>query len=163
MHRRLLVALVTPLLVVAAACGSDDSSSESTAAESDTSVGTDTSTSGTSAGGAGDNEAFCAAGAELRTNIESLADASVITSGLSGLEDTLSEIVGNVEDMRAAGGDIATAEIEELQSSLDALQQAVADLGGNLSVTAAGDIANAIGDVGTAGSAVLGAYTAACE
>jgi len=116
-----------------ASCGSDDDSSTSTTSAQD---------------------AYCAAGDQLRTDIGNLADLDLISQGTDALRSALDDIDADVEQLVQSADDAAAPEIEQLQSSLDDLSSSLSDLGGDISSENVSALRSAIGDVTSAAGAV---------
>jgi hypothetical protein len=114
---RALCAIAVPV-VLFVGCSSDGDSTSEPAGTDPASTATSVDVGSTVDPDATGTEAFCAAGADLRANVESLADVDVLTGGLSGIEDTLASIGDNLAAMRDSGADVATAEIEQLQAAV---------------------------------------------
>ncbi|MCZ7525854.1 MAG: hypothetical protein M5U14_05350 [Acidimicrobiia bacterium] len=141
--RRLLRRLAAVLLVLGVAaliggCGDDDDGD-----------------------GGGDEEAFCAAGEALRSDVRALTELDVIAEGTSGLRAAVDEVVEDLEDLMAAGREIAGEEIEELDAAVDDLGSAIdaiADEG--ISSGNAGDVVDAVERIGPAAEAL---YTTLAE
>ncbi len=105
---------------------------------------------------------FCAAGEDLRADVTSLASLNVVASGVDGLTQSVDAIREDLSEMRDAGADVASSEIEALEAAIDDVTSSISDLGGDLSASNAASVITAIGAVGPAATAVLGVLTDTC-
>jgi hypothetical protein len=96
-------------LALASACGDDDDSVED------------------------QGQAYCEAVDQLRTDLGALGDLSA-SSSKSDLEDLASEIKDDVANVREAGEDLHSAQVEDLQNSFTAFEQAVDSISDDQSI-----------------------------
>ena len=99
-------------------------------------------------------EAYCEAGAELRSSISALADLDLISEGTNGLQTRLDAIRDDLSDLRDAGEEAAADEIDALDTAVDDLGSAIEDVSGSLSQDNVAQVGAAIGDVTEAAQAV---------
>lgn len=107
-------------------------------------------------------EQFCAAGATLRTDVESLADIDVLSSGLTGVTEKADLIRADVTALKESGLEIASDEINELESALVDFEASLSVLDGNLSIDKVGEAFDAVGRVVGSAAAVFEIYTTTC-
>ncbi|HUW01690.1 MAG TPA: hypothetical protein VMW08_05020 [Acidimicrobiales bacterium] len=125
-------------LGVLTACGSDDS-------------------------GTTPEDAFCEAGDSLKTDVGSLADLDLVADGTNGLEDQLTAIKSDIDDLRSSGQEVAAPEIDALDSALDELKSTAETLGDSPSVQAVADAATSVTGVVTSAQAVFDTLDSTCS
>jgi outer membrane murein-binding lipoprotein Lpp len=87
-------------------------------------------------------EAFCAAGDSLESNVDGLGDIDIVAGGTNALDAQFDAIKSDLEDLRSSGSDVAADEIAALDAAVDQLEADLDALGDD--VTAEG--ASAVGD-----------------
>jgi hypothetical protein len=159
-RRFALAAIALVGLVVLAGCGDSDDETTDTTDGSAATTGQPTSTT---SGQAAADDAFCAAGDDLREDVEALADLDVVAEGVDGVRQQLDTIQDDVAALRESGREVAADEIASLETALDDLRTAVDALaGGDISAANARNAIAAIGEVGTAANAVRTQLDEAC-
>ena len=133
-----LVAGAALSLAALAGCGSDDDS-------------------------ASPEEAFCAAGDSLRTDLGELASLDIIAGGTDALNESVDAIEADLDALKESGSDLASDEIDALESSFDQLNTAVDALGESISIDNASAIVESIAEVATAASAAYEVFSEACS
>jgi len=133
-----LVAGVALSLAALAGCGSDDDS-------------------------ASPEEAFCAAGDSLRSDLGELANLDIIAGGTDALNESVDAIEADLDALQESGSELASDEINALQSSFDQLNTAVDELGESISIDNASAIVESIAEVATAASAAYDVFSEACS
>jgi hypothetical protein len=130
MKKKLLAgALVALGVITFAGCSSDDDGSSSTTTPSEGKAG------------------VCEARDQLQDGISDLADPTLLTSGKSGVQSALNEVQDDLDNLKEAAKTDYDSEVEDLQTSIDGLKDAVSNLG-------EGSITESISDLGTAVSNV---------
>lgn len=107
-------------------------------------------------------DAFCAAGDSLSSNISGIADIDIVSGGTDAITEQLSAIESDVDELRSSGADVAADEISALGTAVDELESALSDLGNDISVEAAQSVGTAVGSVVTAANSVLARLDATC-
>ncbi len=107
---------------------------------------------------------YCAAGDDLRTAVDGLADVDVVQEGLDGVESAFDEVRSSLGELRDAGADVADDEIDALGSAVDELSSSLDGLGSEgITQETASSVVSAIDGVGQAAGAVFSALTDTCE
>jgi len=152
--RRRALALAAAAMAISLLAGCGDSDDEAT----DTTDEVASTTGGQAAA-----DEFCAAGDDLRDDVEGLADIDIVADGVDGVREQLDTIQDDVAALRESGRDVAADEIASLETALDDLRAAVDTLaGGDISADNARDAIAAIGAVGTAAGSVRTELDQAC-
>jgi hypothetical protein len=131
------VAVVAALsLATLSACGSDSESSE---------------------------DAFCAAGDSLRSNIEGIVDIDIVSGGTDAVTAQVEAIQSDIDQLSDSGSDVAADEISTLETAVDEVDAALDGLGGDISVENAQAVALSVGAVVTAAGAVYERLDTTCS
>jgi len=118
---------------------------------------------GSDGDGQSSEDAFCAAGDSLRSNISGIADIDIVSGGTDAITDPLSAIQSDVDELRDSGSDVAADEISALETAVDELDSALGDLGDDVPVAAAQAVGNSVGSVLTAAGNVLERLNSTCS
>ena len=131
--RRLPALLAVGALALAAGCSDDEEAGEATSSQ----------------------EAYCAAGDELRASMSSLVDLDVLAEGTNGIQDAASTVANDLDELRAAADDAAADEVATLQEAVEDVTDALSELGNDLTVDNAGAVIDAIENAASAANAVF--------
>ncbi len=107
-------------------------------------------------------EAFCNAGDQLETDVKALASLDVVAEGTDGLAEQFDAVEADLTELKDAGLDVASDEIDALDQSVDDLGTTIDDLGDEITVDNAAAVISAIGDIGSSATAVYTAVAEAC-
>ena len=108
-------------------------------------------------------EAFCAAGDSLESDVSSLASLDP-TDGTDALNESVDAIKADLNALQESGSDVASDEIDALQSSIDELDDAVdVMITGDIPVDNATTISTAIRNIGTSASALYETLSTTCS
>ena len=108
-------------------------------------------------------EAFCDAGDSLRTDVESLGDLDLVAEGTDGIQQQFDAISSDLEQLRDSGQDVASQEIDTLDSALTQLESTVETLGDAPSARAVADAASSVKGVVDSARAVLDKLDSTCS
>jgi hypothetical protein len=136
---RAAIALLS-LTIVATACSSGGSSSSST--EPPTIASTTTTTS---------VEAVCEARDDLTNSIKALTDVDVVKNGTSSITEAIEAITTNLGKVKDAASAELKPKVDEFQSALRDLQDAVTNAGSS----GVSGIVSAASDAASSGAAVV--------
>ncbi len=95
-------------------------------------------------------EAFCQAGDDLRTNVTALADFDLISGGTDALEEQLTTIGDDIEALKSSGAEVASDQIDALETAYGELESAVEAAGDEITVDSATGVAAAVQQTATA-------------
>jgi hypothetical protein len=98
---------------------------------------------------------YCQAGDDLRSSLASLVDIDLIASGTDGLNEAIEEVGDDVDAVRDNASDAAADDVAALEAAVDALEESISTLGGNLSTDNLTAVRNAIGEVSSSAQAVI--------
>jgi hypothetical protein len=107
-------------------------------------------------------EAFCAAGDSLRSNVGDLANLDIIAGGTDALNETVDAIEADLVVLQESGSDVASDEIAALQSSFEELDSTVDAMVDGISVENATGIVAAVTNVGSTAAAVYEVLSTTC-
>ena len=108
-------------------------------------------------------DAFCAAGDSLSSNISGIADIDIVSGGTDAITDQVSAIQTDVDELRESGVDVAADEISALETAVDDLATALGDLGDDISVEGAQAVGNAVGSVVASAGDVIERLDSTCS
>jgi hypothetical protein len=114
MHRPALLRAVAAvvMLLAAAACGDDEPSEEEARDE------------------------VCQEADALRSDLQAVTDVELRDVSVSDLEDAVAVVIDDVDGLADAAAEVASAGMDDLQTAVDGLESAVADLDGDGSLEA---------------------------
>ena len=98
---------------------------------------------------------YCQAGDDLKSSLASLVDLDLIASGTDGLNDAIEQVSDDADALRDSAGDATADDVAALETSVDALQESISTLGGELSSANLTAVREAIGEVSAAAQAVI--------
>ncbi len=136
---RLIVAVVAAVLTMGlvAGCGDDDEEASS-------------------------EEAFCAAGDSLGSNVDGLGDIDIAAEGTNALDAQFDAITSDLEDLRSSGSDVAADEIAALEAAVDQLEADLDALGDEVTAEGASAVGDSVNSVVTAARTVQDRLDATC-
>jgi hypothetical protein len=108
-------------------------------------------------------EAFCAAGESLESDVSSLASLDLIAGGTDALNESVDAIEADLNALQESGSEVASDEIDALQSSFDELDDAVDALSDDITVENSTAIVTAITNIGTSASALYETLSTTCS
>ncbi len=108
-------------------------------------------------------EAFCAAGDSLRTDIAGLRDVDIVANGTSAFDEPFASIRADLEALKSSGSDVAADEIAALDTAVTQLGTSIDGLGANISVEAARAVGDSAKAAVTAADAVLEKLNTTCS
>jgi hypothetical protein len=108
-------------------------------------------------------EAFCAAGESLKSDVTGLANLDIIAGGTDALNESVDAIEADLNALQESGSEVASDEIEALEGSFDELDDAVDALSDDITVENSTAIAAAISNVGTSASAFYETLSTTCS
>lgn len=97
-----------------------------------------------------DEEAFCAAGEQLRADVADLGEVEVVAEGSDAVQASFDMIRADADALVASGQDLATADVNAVEQAVDALGAALGSLDGELTAENSTAVVNAVSEVGTA-------------
>jgi negative regulator of sigma E activity len=112
--------------------------------------------------GVSSEEAFCAAGDSLRSNVGDLVNLDIIAGGTDALNETVDAIEADLVVLQESGSDVASDEIAALQSSFEELDSTVDAMVDGISVENATGIVAAVTNVGSTAAAVYEVLSTTC-
>lgn len=112
--------------------------------------------------GQSDEEAFCAAGEQLESDVAAAEELDVVAEGTDGLEDTLTTLRADVEQLVSTGQEFAADDINALEQSVDDLGTAIDDLGGEITAANGAAVLTAVDEIGTAADQLQTTLTETC-
>ena len=139
----LALMLVLPIASLAA-CGDDSDSS-----------GTTTTSSA--------EQAYCADGDQLKSDVASITDMDIVADGTDAVTAQIDTLKDDLSALKSSAGDVASSEITTFETALDDLQSALSTVSGDLTLANASDVLSAVQSVGTAGTAVVTTLESACS
>jgi outer membrane murein-binding lipoprotein Lpp len=142
---RLVVMVAAVVLTVGLVAGCGDDEDEDSAP-----------TEGTS------EEAFCAAGDSLESNVDGLGDIDIIAEGTNALDAQFDAIKSDLEDLRTSGSEVAANETATLEDAVDQLETDLDALGEDMTAEGARAVRDSANDVVTAARAVHDNLEATC-
>ena len=107
-------------------------------------------------------EAFCAAGESLESDVSSLASLDLIAGGTDALNESVDAIEADLKALQESGSEVASDEIDALQSSFDELDDAVDALSDDIPGDNLTAISTAIRNIGTSASALYETLSTTC-
>jgi hypothetical protein len=107
-------------------------------------------------------EAFCAAGDSLESDVSSLASLGP-DDGTDALNESVDAIEADLNALQESGSEVASDEIDALQSSFDELDDAVDALSDDVPGDNLTDISTAIRNIGTSASALYETLSTTCS
>jgi hypothetical protein len=113
--------------------------------------------------GVSSEEAFCAAGDSLRSDVSALASLDIVAGGTDALNESVDAIEADLETLRESGSEVASDEIDTVQSSFDELDDAVDALSDDITVENSTAIVTAITNIGTSASALYETLSTTCS
>jgi hypothetical protein len=108
-------------------------------------------------------EAFCAAGESLESDVNSLASLDLIAGGTDALNESVDAIEADLNALQESGSEVASDELDALQSSFDELDDAVDGLNDDITVENSTAIVTAITSIGTSASAFYETLSTTCS
>lgn len=152
---RAVVVVAAAVLTMGLVAGCGDDEDEQTSTEE-----TSTEESGSAEGSS--EEAFCAAGDSLESNVEGLGDIDIVAEGTDALDAQFDAIKSDLEDLRSSGSDVAAEEIAALETAVDQLEVDLDALGDDVSAEGASAVGDSVNSVATAARAVRDRLDATC-
>lgn len=107
-------------------------------------------------------EAFCAAGDSLESNIAGLSDIDVVNEGTDAVDEQFAAIQSDLDELRDSGSDVAAGEIDALESAVDQLGDDLDALGDDISPDAASAVGASVSGVASAAQAVVDTLATTC-
>ena len=114
---------------------------------------------GDSDGDTSSQEKYCEAGQSLESSVSGLTDLDLVAEGTNGLESALGAVQDDLAQLLDAATDAAADEVAALEQSVDDLDSALADLGGEISTDNVSTLSAAVQSVGSAATGVFGTLT----
>jgi hypothetical protein len=108
-------------------------------------------------------EAFCNAGDDLRSDVDSLSELDLVAQGTDALEEQVTAISDDIDAMKAAGAEVAADEITALETAVDELDSALSAIDGEVTVDNAAGAVVAVSSVASAGQAVYTVLDTTCS
>ena len=136
----LLLALSAALLV---SCGDDDDSS-----------GTTSTTTA--------EQAYCADGDQLESDLSALADLELPDDGTDAVQAQIDALKTDLSALKSSAADVASTEITTFETSLDDLEAAANEVTGELTASSAANVVVAIEDAVAAGGDVVSTLQTTC-
>lgn len=133
--------VVVALGLTVAACGDDSSSSDDVSSE----------------------ESFCSAGEQFETDVAALGDIDVVADGTDAVESAFDTIRDDADALVASGQEIASDDINAVEASVDQLGAALSNLSGELTQENAGEVVDAITNIGNAAAGLQTTLTDTCS
>ena len=107
-------------------------------------------------------EDVCQARDGLSASINALTDPALLTGGVAGIQAAVGEVQTSLTALVAAGQEDYGPQLDALQTALDQVQTAVADVGDGNAASGLVAIGAAIGSVGTAASILFTELRTTC-
>ena len=104
-------------------------------------------------------EKYCEAGDSLQSSGDALVGLDLVAEGTDGLDSAVDAVKGDVEELRDAASDAAADDVSVLEQSVDDLEGALSDLGGEITSENAAAVSTTVQNVGSAAQAVYGTLT----
>jgi len=99
---------------------------------------------------------YCEAGQSLESSVAALGNLDLVAEGTDGLESALGAAEDDVNELRDTASDAAADDVSALQESLDNLESAISDLGGEVTSENVSALSTAVQNVSTSAQAVYG-------
>jgi len=138
--RPLAAAGVFGLLGVLGACGSSSPSS---------SLPTSSTTASSTTGSIASNAELCSARDALKSSVQDLGNFNVIKNGTSGLDAAVNKVRDNLQAVRTAAHGQLSPQIDALENALDQLGKSISNLSSGGSISAVVDAAKNVGQAGS--------------
>ena len=154
-------AAAVTLAVVLAGCSSSTSPSTSTTSSSSAATSASSAASGSTSYPAG-KEQICQARDQLKTSVTSLTNPTLLVGGTDAIKAAVGQVQTDLSAVVAAGKQDYEPQVTATQSSLNALQTAVGNLGNGSVTENMTAVGTAIASTGTAAAALFTQLKATC-
>lgn len=110
-----------------------------------------------------DEDAFCDAASSLEEHVSALGEMDVAAEGTDALKEAIGEIEDDLTALRDAGAEVAEAELDALNDSVDSLEGTVGDAAESPSADDVAAIVSGVGAAISAADAVVTTLQDACD
>ena len=144
--RQVPAALLVASVALLAACSGDDSDASSATTATTTA-----------------QEAYCADGDQLKSDLSALTALELPGDGTDAVKAHIETVKSDVSTLKSSAADVASTEITAFEASIESLESAVDEVSGDLTLSNAAAVVTIIEEVGAAGQDVITTLEDACS
>jgi hypothetical protein len=156
------IAAGTMVAILALTTGCSSSTSPSATTSAPTSAATSAAASSSRASDPAGKEQVCAARDQLKTSVAALTDASLLTSGTTGINAAVAQVQTDLAAVKTAGKQTYATEVDAMQSAVDQLETAAGALGNGNAAENLQSVGSAIAVTGVAAEKLFTKLKTAC-
>ena len=156
------IATGTMVSILALITGCSSSTTPSATTSAPTSAATSAVASSSRASDPAGKGQVCAARDQLKTSVAALTDASLLTSGTTGINAAVAQVQTDLAAVKTAGKQTYATEVDAMQSAVDQLKKAAGDLGNGNAAENLQSVGTAIASTGVAAEGLFTKLAATC-
>ena len=107
-------------------------------------------------------QAYCADGDQLESDLSALADLELPDDGTDAVQAQIDTLKTDLSALKSSAADVASTEITTFETSLDDLEAAANEVTGELTASSAANVVVAIEDAVAAGGDVVSTLQTTC-